>query len=142
MADITFTAASIKPLLQTAIKPVAAAEALGVGDAIYIDSSGKAALADADAAASAQVRGVVVAIRAYGKLAAVANETVDVCFYGPVTGFSSLTPGALLYASTVAGNIEAAAPAGSSGDYLWIVGFCYDASTIFVAPFTTDTAAQ
>lgn len=143
MADIAVSSlANVRPLLGSIVKPIEAAEAIDVGEAVYINSSGKAALADADAAASAQVRGVVVAVAGYGKTSCVAGDMVDVCLYGPVAGWSSLTPGGQLFASTTAGAIADAAPAGASGDYKWVVGFAYDAATIFVQPFTDDAAAQ
>ena len=98
-------------------------------------------MADIDGAASAQAIGIVVA-GPQGKVSFVVTEWVDVVVFGPVTGFSSLTPGALHYGSVTAGDIETAAPAGSSGDYLWIVGYAESATTLFVRCFTPDTAAQ
>ena len=142
MADVTVTAANVRPLDGAIIRRFDAGGALDVGDAVYIASDGDVEAADADAAASAQVVGVVVAIAGKDLTTAAAGDAVDVVMFGPVTGFSSLTPGALHYASTTAGAIEAAAPAGASSDFLWIVGKAENATTIFINPFTPDTAAQ
>ena len=142
MAAISKTNANIRPLVGSITKPVQAAEAITVGQAVYINSSGKAALADADAAASAQAVGIVTACGAYGKLVCAADDMVDVTFYGPVAGYSGMTPGAQVFSSTTAGAIDDAAPAGASGDYKWIIGFALQAGVIFVNPFTDDSAAQ
>jgi hypothetical protein len=53
-----------------------------------------------------------------------------------------LTPGADYFVSTTAGVIDDTAPAGSSGDYKWRIGFALDAQTLFINPGTDDEAAQ
>jgi len=142
MASLTITPALVRPLLGSITRPYTLGEAANVGDAVYMKSDGKVWLADADAAASAEILGLIVAVSGYGATAAIANDQVDVCLWGPVAGFSSLTPGARAYASTTAGDLDDTAPAGASGDYLWIAGLALAADVFFVRPFTTDTAAQ
>ena len=141
MADITVTAADVRPLPGAVIQRFTADAALNVGDAVYIKSDGDAAQADADDATQAQAVGIV-ASAPNGATSAAAGDTVDVVVAGPVTGFSSMTPGALCYASTTAGKVADAAPAGASGDYKWIIGRAISATTILVGPFTDDSAAQ
>jgi hypothetical protein len=142
MADVTKTAASIR-LLPGSPNPFrkAAGGSGSVGDPVYIASDGDVEQADADASASSQAVGLVVSAP-NGKTTFVAGDAVDVAGPGSrITGFSSLTPGALLYASVTAGAIANAAPAGSSGDYLWIIGRALDDTTILVLGFTTTFAA-
>lgn len=141
MADVTVTAKNVRLLPGAIAVSFKAGGSLNVGDAVYLASDGDVEQADADAAASAQVIGVVVSAP-NGATSAVAGDPVDVVVHGRVCGFSGLTPGALLYASTTAGKIADAAPAASSGDYKWIVGRAVTATTILVAPFTDDFAAQ
>jgi hypothetical protein len=140
MADVTVVAADFRPLPGAEIIRLVAAETLAPGKAVYIDGNGKAALADADVAASAQVAGVVVGCP-NGGVTAAAGDTVDVCVAGMVTGFTGLTPGGLLYASTTAGAMADARPAGSSGDYVWIVGICVAATNVLIHTFTDSFAA-
>ena len=141
MADITVTAADVRPLPGAIIQRFTAGAALSVGDAVYIASDGDVEKADADVAASAQAIGIVVSAPD-GATSASAGDAVDVVVYGPVTGFSGMTPGNLVYASVTAGKVADAAPAATSGDYKWIIGRAVSAVTIFVAPFTDDFAAQ
>jgi len=141
MSSVTVTAADVRPLPGAIVRRYEAGATMTPGDLVYVASDAQVELADIDGAASAQAIGIVVA-GPQGKVSFVVTEQVDVVVFGPVTGFSSLTPGALHYGSVTAGDIETAAPAGSSGDYLWIVGYAESATTLFVRCFTPDTAAQ
>lgn len=142
MADVTVTKLDVRPLNGSITINGVAGGALAYGDAAYCAADGDFEKADADAAASAQVRGIVVSTPRTGVVDAVAGDRVDITVYGPVTGFSGLTPGALVFASVTAGAVADAAPAGASGDYKWIVGWAISAETIFVDPYTDDFAAQ
>ena len=142
MADISKTALNVRGLPETQTLSLQCGEAIDVGEAVYLKSDGKVWLADADAADTAQAIGICIAVGAYGALSSVANDQVDVAVYGPVAGFSGMTPGAEVFSSTTAGAIADTAPAGSSGDYRWTIGFALKADVIFVKPYTTDVAAQ
>ena len=93
---------------------------------------------------------MIVGIGAAGALTGVAGDTADVTVFGPVGyGGTTLTPGAQVFVSPNAGKIEAAAPAGSSGEFRWIIGRAerrtIGSSTetvIFINPYTDDPAAQ
>ena len=141
MADITVTPADVRPLPGAVVQRFKAGATLNVGDAVYIAGDGDVEQANADVAASAQAIGIVVSAPD-GATSASAGDTVDVVVHGPVTGFSGMTPGSLVYASVTAGKVADAAPAAGSGDYKWIVGRAISSVTIFVAPFTDDLAAQ
>ena len=141
MADVTVTATDVRPMPGAKIERFTAGGSLTVGNAVYIASDGDVEQADADAAASAQAVGIVVSAPNGGTTAS-AGDAVDVVVGGGVAGFSGLTPGQLLYASTTAGAIADAAPAAASGDYKWIVGRAKSATVVLVGPFTDDFAAQ
>jgi large exoprotein involved in heme utilization and adhesion len=136
MADIAFTAASIRPLVGSITKPYPAGGAGGVGDAVYVASDGDVEVADADGAATAQAIGIVTAVGNQGKLTFAAGDMVDVTLWGPVAGWTGATPGDLAYVSVTAGNVADAAP--GSGDYIWVVGQVVAADVINVKCFTYD----
>ena len=142
MADVSVTKLDVRPLNGSITINKVAGGALAYGDAAYFATDGDLEKADADAAASAVVRGIITSTPRTGVTDAVAGDRVDITVYGPVTGFSGLTPGAWVYASTTAGAVADAAPAGASGDYKWFIGWAVDATTIFVNPWTDDFAAQ
>lgn len=142
MADVTVTPALVRPFPNTHVEQRELAADIDMGKFVCIDSNGKAALADADAAATARGIGIIVAVRTQGSVHGYSGEMASIAMFGRVGGFSGLTPGALSFASTTAGAIADAAPAGSSGDYLWIAGINFSATEIFLNPFTTDLAAQ
>lgn len=136
MADITFASADIRVLPGVPPFRKKAGAAIPVGHAVYVAADGDVEQADADAAASAQAIGIVVSAP-NGVTTCADQDMLDIA--GPgcrVTGFSGMTPGTLVYASTTAGRIESARPAGSSSDYAWIIGVALDATTILVMPFT------
>lgn len=128
MADLTRTAANIRPLIGAVVKEGVAGGALEVGDQVYLDSNGQWQVADSDAAGTAEGRALVVATST-GETSAVAGDGIEVCLFGPCSGFESLTPGALGYASANAGEISDAA-----GTVTWVFGYCYDTTVFFVQP--------
>ena len=142
MTALTIVPANVRPLLGAVTRPYTAGEAMGVGKPVYMKSDGLVWLTDADAAASAKVLGVVVAVSGYGALVAAAGDQVDVTLAGPITGYSGMTPGADAFVSATAGELQDAAPAGASGDYLYNIGYALSATNFLVRPTTTDTAAQ
>lgn len=133
MADITVTATNVRPLNGAIVRRYNAGAALNAGDIVYVATDGDIEQADADAQASAQARGIVVA-DSYGNTSFSAGQRVDVVVAGPVTGFASMTPGSALWVSTTAGKLMDAAPAGASGDYPFIPGYAESATVFFVQP--------
>ncbi len=141
MAAISKTSADVRPLPGAVVVQGTAGEALNLGDVVYLDgTAGAYKKADRGAANTAQAKGIVVSAPD-GATSAASGDAIDVVVFGPVTGFSGMTPGALLYVGT-AGALDDAAPAAASGQYKFIVGWARDASTVFVQPFTDDFAAQ
>jgi ATP-dependent protease ClpP protease subunit len=99
MALITVTPADVRPLPGALILRFVAGGAVNVGDAVYVDSAGKVIAAIGTAAPAAHSIGVVLSVAGSPKTAAVLNDAVDVAVWGPVTGFSGMTPGDILYQS-------------------------------------------
>lgn len=141
---LTVTAADVRPLPGAIVRRFTAGAAIDVGAPVYVASDGYVEEADADAAASCVCVGICVASNpnAASQTAVAEGEECDVVVLGPVTGFSGMTPGTYAFVSTTAGGLEATAPAGSSSDYVGVVGIIISATEILVNPFTYDVAAQ
>lgn len=137
---LTVTTANVRPGVGALSVRVEAGEALAAGELVYVNSDGEAVLADADAAASSILLGIVVGGEGTTEFAE--GEMCDVVYSGLVLGFSGMTPGTYAFASTTPGAVEAAAPAGSSGDYVGVLGIILTAVKLLVMPFTYDVAAQ
>jgi len=139
MADVTVTAADVKPLPGAVVRRYDADATLYAGNAVYLKSDGEVAQADADTAANARAIGLAVA-GPEGKTTFLAGDALDVVVGGPVAGFSSLTPGTYLFSSTTAGAIADAA-ATTQADYIWVIGYAEAAARMYVQPWTDDIAA-
>jgi len=142
MAAITIVPLDVGALRESFVRPYPCGEVVEVGEAVYLASDGTIMLADAAAADTAQAIGIVVAVGGYGKLVSVIGDVCDVVLHGVCTGFSGLTPGLEVFASATAGAMDETKPAGSSGDFIWIVGKVLAAGIIYVQPNTFDIAAQ
>lgn len=132
MADVTVTPAKVRPLNGAVVRRGSAGATLTPGQAVYLDGANGWKLADADALASAQARGVVVS-DGNGGVSFASGQTVDIVTHGPVEGFSSLTPGGAAFVSTTAGALDQTAPA-ASGDYPFSIGYAEQATVLYVAP--------
>ena len=135
MADVTVTAAQVSIGEQAIVRTFLAGAAVTAGDAVYLDSAGKVQRVDADALASSQGFGVVVAVGVDGQTTAAANQAVSVCVWGPVyVGESAnMTIPGRIYSSTTAGKFDQTAPAGG-GDYPFILGYAVEADMVWVNP--------
>lgn len=137
MASLAFTAANIRPLDGSVSRGFnAGAASITPGDLVYIASDGDVELADGNGdVALARAVGIVVAIQG-GKATTAAGDRVTVAVFGPVAGFSSLTPGANGYLSDTAGDI-----ADAVATYDRIVGFAESATVFFVFPQQNDPSS-
>jgi hypothetical protein len=103
-------------------RPKVAFEAIEAGQAVYVRSDGQVAKARANAVGTAAVAGFAAKTVAVG-------DAVTVVMYGSFTGWSGLTPGAVLYlSSATAGELDTAAPA--TGNYSVPVALAHTASEI------------
>lgn len=134
MADITITAASVRPLTGAIVRRGTAGTAGSVGDLVALQSDGYWDQCDADAVGTAQARGLVVGVNGQvGATTFAVGDTLDIVRYGPVAWGASMTPGGLVYASTTAGKGDQTAPA-TSGDFPFVVGYAEAAAILFVTP--------
>ena len=141
MSDISLTLLQISELPGAIGRDILAGGAGSVGDSVYIDSNGAVQKAKADAIATAKGWGLVTAVE-NGAQTFAAGDMVHVVFYGPVTGFSGLTPEARQYISAAtAGKLADAAPSATDSE-VWPFSFALDASTIFIRPFAPVAQAK
>lgn len=134
MADITITAAAVRPLEGAILRRGIAGTTGSVGDLVAIQSDGFWDQSDADALATAQARGVVVAVNGQpGATTFAAGDRLDLVRYGPVAWGTGMTIGGRVYASTTAGKGDQTAPA-AAGDYPFMVGYAEAADVLFVDP--------
>lgn len=133
MSAISLTAASIRPLTGAVIRRYVADEALTVGQVVYVNTDGEAGIADGNVSA-AKARAVGIAVESYdGETSIAAGDPVSVVVLGPVSGFSSATPGSYGYVSDTAGSLDTAA-----GTYSFIAGYFETAGIFFVNPGVDD----
>lgn len=139
MADISYTAAQIAPLTDNGaiVRPYTAGGTVTVGQAVYIATDGDVEPADANAGTPAeQVRGIAVA--SYdGETTINSGDPCSVCVFGPVAGFSGMTPGDIIYLSNTVGRVADAA-----GSFSRVVGHAESATVLFVNPDQSDAASS
>jgi len=108
MADITVTAAQVALIdpLKAEVYSVIAAEAITAGQVVFFDNTGKAQLADANAAGELQARGIALNAAGIGM-------AVDIVKRGRVAGFTLTDQayGAPIYLSNTTGALADAAGA-------------------------------
>lgn len=127
MAVVTITAREVRPLPGAIVREYDAGATGNVGDLVYVDSNGKAQPADGSAAGTARARGLVVAAGSMGKTTFAAGDRLSVVVFGPVAGFSGMTPGNIHYVSDTTGKVDTAA-----GTVSHTVGYAEAAGVLFV----------
>lgn len=122
MAAITRTKADARPTNDYLSQEIVMDVAVEAGQTVYVKSNGHGALANAGAAGTMCVLGLATMDCAAGRAVAVVT-------YGKFGGFSGMTPGAKVYASGTAGELDTAA-----GTVAQIVGIALSATDVFVSP--------
>lgn len=136
MTNLAVTAAQVRPLDGAITRMFNLGGAVAPGDPVYIASDGDVERTDGNgAAALANGRGLCVAIQG-GKAVGAAGDRATVVMFGPVAGFTGLTPGAVGYVSNDAGKLEDAA-----GAYTRIMGYAESATVFFVDPEISTAAS-
>lgn len=127
MADITRTKADVRPLAGCIYSDNhEAGGTIEAGEVVYLNGSSGWVVADASAAGTVSgLVGVVVSPQD----AVDGDMDLSVVIFGPVTGYSSMTPGALHYVSDTAGEVADAA-----GTKTKRVGYADSATVLFVCP--------
>lgn len=129
MADITKVAKNVRVVntqgLITRVRPTA--EAIDVGESVYLDANSKWALADGSAAGTLPCCGIVIGLPD-GRTTGVAGDDAEVCMQGFLGGFD-VTAGKILYQSDTAGALADAA-----GTVSQKVALAMDNDVIYVNP--------
>jgi hypothetical protein len=110
---LTMTNKQVRPLNGAVVRSYVLGGTASLGDWVYVDTNGKVQAGLADASETAEVIGLIVSgadevTNKTGNFAA--GQTVGVCVFGMVTGFSGMTAGTDVYlsAATAGGSAEAA----------------------------------
>lgn len=132
---LTRTARNVSALPGAIVNSYVAAETLENGQAVYINSSGQAALARANVAATSQARGIVTSVNDEGGATSIAvGNTVSVCMFGPVAGFSDMDEGGIIWLSAAtAGAVTQTQPSGAS-TWSHAMGYAAEIDKFFVQP--------
>lgn len=120
MADITCTAANIRPLKShgAVILPGQAGGTITIGDLVYIAADGDWERADGNVSQLVG-RAQGIAVESYdGETTINSGDPVSVVVFGPVAGYDSLTGGSNYYLSDNVGKI-----ADAVGAYDRIIGY-------------------
>ncbi len=129
MADITVTKGLVRPLDGAVVRQYEAAAAIDLGMAVTLNVSGTI---QKTASASVDVIGILVSGSNKGTTVA-AGEICGVVVFGPVAGFSGMTPSGLAYLDSTAGGLDTA---GSVP-----VGYAENAEVLFVMPALTNAGS-
>lgn len=115
------------------INPYVLSEAATMLQAVYKKSDGTIALASSDVdEASAEAFGIICGVsNQYGETSVPAGATVSVCEWGPLYGFTGMTPGARAWVGSTPGEVVDTAPA---GEYQYCLGESRSAIEFFVHP--------
>lgn len=138
MANISLTAANIRALQPNGaiVRPYTAGSTVTIGQLVFIGTDGFVDPADGDVDA-ATARAIGIAVESYdGETSVTVGNPCSVCVFGPVSGFSGMTPGANGYVSDDVGRLADAA-----GTYSRIMGYAERAGVFFVHPEQNDPAS-
>jgi hypothetical protein len=133
MADLTITAANVRPLEGCIIRRFTAGEAMTPGQPVYMSAANTVSLCDASAVATNGCIGLVVSNH-NGAVSFAEGDPVDVVLYGPVTGFATnLAAATVVYTDDDAGILADAA-----GTKDTVVGIGLSTSVLLVRPQIID----
>lgn len=131
MADVTMTATAVKKADNNAkVETAYSAEAIAIGDAVYMNTSSKWAKADADLAATDEVRGLAL------NSVSGADQPVTVITEGNLT-CDGLTKGTPYFLSTGAGKICPIADL-LAGDYVTFIGIATSTTNLLIKPLVSS----
>jgi len=135
MADVTVVPANVRPLTGAQIQRFTAGEAMTPGQPVYISGNDTVSLTDGSALLGAACIGVVVSCP-NGALTCTTGQEVDVCVFGPVTGYSTnMVAGSRFYVDDDPGII-----ADAVGTKVCLIGIGKNATTLFVTPNVVTVA--
>ena len=131
MADVTITAADVRPLPGCIIRRFVAGGTIPVGAPVYLSAADTISAADGSAATTSFAIGVLVAVLTPATAGqAASGEYCDVVLEGPVAGYSTnFAHNIMLYVDDDAGIISTATGTAST-----IIGVGLSASVLMVHP--------
>lgn len=131
MADVTITAADVRPLPGCITRRYVAGGTIPVGAPVYLSAADTVSAADATDATASFAIGVLVAVMNPATAGqAASGEYCDVVHLGPVAGYSTnMAQNALFYVDDDAGVISTA-----TGTKTTIIGIGLSASVLYVRP--------
>jgi len=134
MAVVTRTKANVRPLEGAVIRRGTAGATIEAGEVVYLDGTNGWKPADANVSAAATLaRGIAVA-----PADIVSGDVFDICMWGPVEGYTGMTPGATHWVSDTEGEVDTADSVAGSDKR---VGWAETATILFVdMSLTADPA--
>lgn len=136
MANLAVTPANVRPLDGAVTRAFNLGGTVAVGDPVYVANDGDVERTDGNVSNTvAAFRGILVAI-AGGKSSGVNGDRGTVCVFGPVAGFTGLTPGAPGYVSNDVGKLEDAV-----GAFQRFAGYAESTTVFFVQPVMSTAAS-
>lgn len=135
---LTVTPKHVSPLPGAKLQNLEMGEAIENGEAYYIKASdGKAYKARANAAATAFAHGICVSVNRAGETVGEAGRVMTGCYFGPIAGFSGMTPGASGWLSSgTAGDVTETKPTGA-GTWSHRMGYAEAEDKFIVMPGTS-----
>ena len=134
---LTLTKLQVTPLPGALVRNVRLGEAASAGMGMTVNSSSQYVKADGDTPGKRRVFGVMIvdnqgSLNTSGDYAS--GDDASMCFFGPLAGFSGMTPGAPVYVDkTTAGLLTQTAPSGTDA-VPCEVGYALTADILFVFP--------
>ena len=140
---ITLVRNNVRPLEGAIVRGYELGGAAQVGDAVYINASDVAIKGQGNANATVRARGVIVA--GAGVLPGtsyVTGQTVAVCVFGPIAGFTGMDVTNSVYVdATTAGAVTQTAPS-AGGTFVFSIGYPLRTDVLFIAPQETDPGSN
>lgn len=136
--EITVTAAQIRALTDNGavLQSYRAGGTISIGNLVYLASDGDVEHADGNGSL-ATAAAIGIAVASYdGETSVASGDPVTVCVFGPVSGYSGMTPGANVYVSDTVGRLSTVAGTASR-----IIGYSRSASVVFVHPQQNTTSS-
>ena len=136
MADVTITAADVRPLPGAIVRRFTAGGSINAGEPVYVNAADAVSQADGSAVSTSFAIGVMVATgpSASSRTIAASGDPVDVALFGPVAGYSTnMAAGTVFYVDDDAGVIADAA-----GTKDTIIGIGLSTSVMLVHPQIID----
>jgi hypothetical protein len=135
MADLTITAASVRPVGHCIIGRFTAGETITPGQPVYVSGNNTVSLTDGSALTTAACIGLVVS-NSNGAVSFAAGDEVDVVLFGKVTGFATnLAANTAVYVDDDAGVL-----ADAVGTKVCRVGIGVNTTTLLVNPMLIVSA--